>query len=515
MRRRGTEDFPFSYLAESQNVPVEHASAGSDDRSKSRTNSQYMPDPEPQEQEPMNQQPNVNPYDRHADHPYPAQRDMYTAPSYTVPHDAYTPYPNRAHSDDYEPQRHEGPINARPQQHEGAYNPHPQQHEGAYNPHPQQHEGSYNPHAQQREGSYDSYALRPNVGRQSTYAPSFRTESYERDPRPGADGMESNPPYPAYQEEYSSPQNSYEYALPHQDQARRRTLNRQIQILSLIAMGLFILVLLLAYFAFPGLRSKKSSDNKEQPALVTESQSFITLIPTISVPPTISPVADGNPLALTNIPPTKDDPVIALSFEDGPEGENTTEILRVLKEKNVQATFFLLGSKVETDGAALVQQMVLEGHEIGNHSYDHILYTELTEEQVRDELQRTNDIIFDAAGVFPSVMRPPDGSRNDTVLALSIEMNMPIVNWSWQTNPEDLSGETMTSEQIASHVVENASNGYIVLLHDINSETVASVSMIIDQLTAKGYRFATVSELLAVSDDGLRAGVVYTQGTFA
>jgi peptidoglycan/xylan/chitin deacetylase (PgdA/CDA1 family) len=505
MRRRGTEDFPFSYLAESQNVPVEHVPAGTGDRSKTPRDQNYMSTPQYQESDPINHQANHDhPYDRYEDQPYYAQSDTYNVPSYTVPHDANAAYPNRARPNIYEPQRPEGPYDARAQQRERPYDSYAQQRERPYD--------SY---AQQPDRAFDSYHSRPHVGRQEIYAPPQFAESYERDLRTNVAGMEPNPLHSEYQGEYVDPQNSYEYERPHQEQPRRRTLNRQIQILSLIAMGLFLLVLLLAYFAFPGLRAKKSSGNQNQIAEVTDTQMPITLVPTITVPPTISPVADGNPLSLANIPPSKDRPVIALTFEDGPEGANTAEILRILKEENVQATFFLLGSQVEKSDAALVQQMVTDGHEIGNHSYDHKLYTELTEEQIREEIQMTNDIIFDAAGVYPSVMRPPDGSRNDTVLALSIELNIPIVNWSWQTNPQDISGENQTSEQIAQQVVDNAGNGHIVLLHDMNSETVKSVSLIIDQLTSEGFRFATVSELLAVSDEGYRTGIVYTQGTFA
>ncbi len=321
----------------------------------------------------------------------------------------------------------------------------------------------------------------------------------------------------------------YEDRLPkiQKAPAGRRTLDLQIQILSVIAGVMLIVVLILLYLAIFGGRKDSATaaatntSATQVSAGITEFGSLTPIATTLGVSITPDPLAtttpsettaDTDPSSLANMPPSAEHPVIALTFDDGPSATYTPQLLDVLKEKGVPVTFFLLGVKVADADPALLQRMVAEGHEIGNHSYDHSVYTKITEEEIREQLQKTNDLILAATGITPTVMRPPQGGTNDTVLALSKEFNMACVNWSWESCPEDWEADHQTPEFISNHVIENAANGHIVLLHDIHQATVESVAAMIDGLIAKGYRFATVSDLLATLPEGEQSGVMYYYG---
>jgi len=313
---------------------------------------------------------------------------------------------------------------------------------------------------------------------------------------------------------------------------RPRTLNRQIQILTLISAVLLIIVLILGYFTFfPGKKSSAGSasttaatsspvsavasglpDAGASVTLASDITSGVTSAPNISVTPVAT--VNNDPNSLANLPPSKEHPVIALTFDDGPSPSLTPKLLEILEAKGVHVTFFMLGQMVIDADPAILKRMVADGDELGNHSYDHSIYTKLTEAQVREQLTKTNEAIFKAAGVYPTVMRPPTGGSNATVLALSKEMNLPVVNWSYESCPQDWLKANQTVDFISNYVINNAANGHIVLLHDIHSVTVDSISAMIDGLKAKGYRFATVSELLAAQPAGKQNGVLYCYGTF-
>ncbi len=309
---------------------------------------------------------------------------------------------------------------------------------------------------------------------------------------------------------------------------RPRTLSRQIQILSIIALVMFIVMCILLTLVFAGGKKKTTATGTSKTsesgiAVISATPAAgITIAPAASDPSaaaqttpgaTDTSAPDTDPTSLANLPPSAEHPVIALTFDDGPSPTYTPQLLDTLEAKGVHATFFVLGQMVLDADPALLQRMAADGNEIGNHSYDHSIYTDLTEDQIRAELTKTNDAIFAACGVTPTVMRPPTGGSNDTVLALSKQYNMAVVNWSYESCPEDWLKDHQTADFISNYVVENAANGHIVLLHDIRQCTVDSVAAMIDGLKAKGYRFATVSELLATLPEGKQTGVLYCYGT--
>ena len=214
---------------------------------------------------------------------------------------------------------------------------------------------------------------------------------------------------------------------------------------------------------------------------------------------------DTNPNSLANLPPSKENPVIALTFDDGP-GKYTDELLDILKAKDVKVTFFVLGDCVP-GYPATVKRVLDEGHELGSHTYSHMVMNKASEADVRDQLTKANASIYNATGQYPTVFRPPQGASNDQLLAITKEFELPVINWAWQSCPEDWANRD--ANYVANHVIDNAANGHVVLLHDIHRTTIDSVEAMIDGLKAKGYRFATVSELMEYNSGGFELGKLY------
>ncbi|MFF4956157.1 polysaccharide deacetylase family protein [Streptomyces sp. NPDC001222] len=183
---------------------------------------------------------------------------------------------------------------------------------------------------------------------------------------------------------------------------------------------------------------------------------------------------------------------IALTFDAGPS-ENSARLLDILEEKKVPATFFLLGKRHIEKYPDLVKRMAAEGHEVASHTWDHKILTQISPQQIREELQKPDDAIERLTGRKPTLMRPPQGRTNDTVHRICRELGLSEVLWSvtakdYATNDSDL---------IRKRVLEQSSRDGIILLHDLYPGTVPAVPGIIDALKERGYVFVTVPQLLA------------------
>ncbi|MFI1721272.1 polysaccharide deacetylase family protein [Streptomyces sp. NPDC020489] len=183
---------------------------------------------------------------------------------------------------------------------------------------------------------------------------------------------------------------------------------------------------------------------------------------------------------------------VALTFDAGPS-EHSTELLDILKDKQVPATFFLLGKRHVEKYPELVKRMADEGHEVASHTWDHKILTKLTREEIREELERPNREIERLTGRRPTLMRPPQGRTDDTVHEVCRELGMAEVLWS--VTAKDYT--TNDSALIRKRVLNQVSRDGIILLHDIYDGTVPAVPGIIDALKARGYVFVTVPQLLA------------------
>lgn len=193
---------------------------------------------------------------------------------------------------------------------------------------------------------------------------------------------------------------------------------------------------------------------------------------------------------------------IALTFDAGPS-ENSARLLDILKQKNVPATFFLLGKRHIEKYPELVKRMAAEGHEVASHTWDHKILTRIPPQQIREELEKPDDAIQKLTGHRPTLMRPPQGRTNDTVHRICRELGLSEVLWS--VTAKDYT--TNDSGLIHKRVLDQASRDGIILLHDIYPGTVPAVPGIIDALKERGYVFVTVPQLLAPGK--AKPGTVY------
>ncbi|MDX3803701.1 polysaccharide deacetylase family protein [Streptomyces sp. AK04-3B] len=183
---------------------------------------------------------------------------------------------------------------------------------------------------------------------------------------------------------------------------------------------------------------------------------------------------------------------IALTFDAGPS-ENSARLLDVLKERQVPATFFLLGKGHIDQHPELVRRMAAEGHEVASHTWDHKILTRIEPEKIREELQRPNDEIERLTGRRPTLMRPPQGRTDETVHEICRELGLSEVLWT--VTAKDYT--TTDPALIRRRVLAQADRDGIILLHDIYDGTVPAVPGIIDALKERGFVFVTVPQLLA------------------
>ncbi|WP_213421165.1 polysaccharide deacetylase family protein [Bhargavaea massiliensis] len=182
---------------------------------------------------------------------------------------------------------------------------------------------------------------------------------------------------------------------------------------------------------------------------------------------------------------------IALTFDDGPSATVTPKILRALKEHNAKATFFMLGSQAEYY-PGLVREVAGAGHEIGNHSGSHPDLSKADAAKILDEIAGTTKRIKDAAGVDVNHFRPPYGAYNEGVIDYMNETGQSIILWS----VDSLDWKHRDPDTIRQTILQQASPGAIVLMHDIHPTTADSLPGLLSALEQEGYEFVTVSQLL-------------------
>jgi peptidoglycan/xylan/chitin deacetylase (PgdA/CDA1 family) len=199
-----------------------------------------------------------------------------------------------------------------------------------------------------------------------------------------------------------------------------------------------------------------------------------------------------------------DGPYIAMTFDDGPHATNTAKLLEMAAKRHIKLTFFVLGECVQQNPTVL-QREVAEGHEIGNHSWSHPNLAKLSDEAVRSQLQRTEDIIVKTAGVKPKLMRPPYGelTKRQRVWVHHVFGYKVIL---WDVDPLDW--KRPGPDVVARRIIAGARPGSIILSHDIHPPTIEAMPQVFDALLAKGFKFVTVSELLAMNKGGERPEAV-------
>lgn len=193
---------------------------------------------------------------------------------------------------------------------------------------------------------------------------------------------------------------------------------------------------------------------------------------------------------------TKKAKVIALTFDDGPNGRYTPQVLNILKKYDIKATFFVLGENV-ADYPEILKRTHQDGHTIAMHSYDHQFLPRLSENAITENLTNNSQIIYKTIGLKPLLFRPPYGqcsveSRN-AVRVLDLKTIM------WSSSSDDYLANRITAQKIASDIISLAGPGGIIMLHDGGGDrhkTVQALPVIIETLQGNGYKFLTVNELL-------------------
>lgn len=200
--------------------------------------------------------------------------------------------------------------------------------------------------------------------------------------------------------------------------------------------------------------------------------------------------ADG--LSISRVP--VNGPFIAITFDDGPHGTLTPQLLDMLRQRNIKATFFCVGQCVQTY-PDIARRIVAEGHEIANHSWSHKLLTKMGDAALLDDMGRTHQAIINATGVTPKLLRPPYGALHAQQRTLvNAKFGYPSILWS----VDPLDWKKPGSAAITQRILAGTDAGGIILAHDIHAGTIAAMPETLDGLLKRGYRFVTVSQLLAM-----------------
>ncbi|SCV20642.1 Uncharacterized protein BCRIVMBC845_03166 [Bacillus cereus] len=192
--------------------------------------------------------------------------------------------------------------------------------------------------------------------------------------------------------------------------------------------------------------------------------------------------------------------IVAITFDDGPHPVFTPQILDILAKYNAKATFFVAGNKVKRFPAILIRE-VKEGHEIANHTYNHIYDKNITAAKLKSELNQTDEVIKQITGYKPTLYRPVGGLHNDLIINTAIQNGKLVILWSWHQDPHDW--RSPSASKISNHIIKGVQPGNIILLHDWNgsefseiSQTVEALESILIHFKKNGYTCVTVSEML-------------------
>lgn len=179
---------------------------------------------------------------------------------------------------------------------------------------------------------------------------------------------------------------------------------------------------------------------------------------------------------------------VALTFDDGPSEKYTPILLEGLKKRGVRAAFFLVGENAR-ENPKLVQQMIKDGHIVGNHTYTHVQLNGMTVEQAMKEITDTNDVLKKITGQQVVYIRPPFGAFDE-----ELDEKCDMIQVLWDVDPLDWKCQNCST--VVKRVVENVQENDIILLHDIYASSVEAALNIIDVLKEQGYEFVTLDELL-------------------
>lgn len=179
---------------------------------------------------------------------------------------------------------------------------------------------------------------------------------------------------------------------------------------------------------------------------------------------------------------------IALTFDDGPHPYYTEQLLDGLKERDVKATFFVVGKQAELY-PDVIKRMKEDGHLIGNHTYSHLQYTKGNKENFKKELMKTNELLKEITSREVNYVRPPCGAWDK-----SFEKELDMIPVMWTVDPLDWCTDNVST--IVQRVISKAGEYDIILMHDYYDSSVTAALQIVDILLDRGYTFVTVEDIL-------------------
>ena len=221
------------------------------------------------------------------------------------------------------------------------------------------------------------------------------------------------------------------------------------------------------------------------------SLTFMIFVLIISIS-TTSYAKDGEEVFIKN--GSREKKLIALTFDDGPHPKETDKVLDVLNKYNIKATFFIAGKHAKWYTNPLIRASK-EGHEIGNHTFNHPDISNLSLSQIEEEIVKCEDTLVEITGKKPTLFRPPYGSyKRSDLEEVAKKHDYKIILW---TTIDARDWENPPASTIASTIIDKAKNGDIILLHDYaTNNTVEALDRIIPAMQKRGFQFVTVSELL-------------------
>ena len=187
----------------------------------------------------------------------------------------------------------------------------------------------------------------------------------------------------------------------------------------------------------------------------------------------------------------RDSKAVALSFDAAWGNEDTQQLIDILNEYNVKATFFLVGDWVDRYPES-VKQLYEAGMEIGNHSNDHAHFTKLSEDSIVSNVQACNDKIKAITGTSPTLFRCPYGEYDDHVISTINNMGMHVIQWE----VDSLDWKALSAEDIYERITSKVSAGSICLFHNAALHTPEALASIIEYLLSEGYDIVPISELI-------------------
>lgn len=187
--------------------------------------------------------------------------------------------------------------------------------------------------------------------------------------------------------------------------------------------------------------------------------------------------------------------MIALTFDDGPHPRYTRQILDILKKEGIKATFFVIGENIGYYDEGIVSDIINDGHELGNHTFNHEHTKDMNEENFYRDVKMCHELVKEKYGYEMKIFRPPEGYVDQKVEKIAAEMGYSIIIWSIDTKD----WEHVGADLIVGNIEKNADDGDIILMHDYVSKpntTIDALEKIIKNLKNQGYKFVTVSELI-------------------